>query len=82
MYSVEVALSTDSSSGKVNAIIAPRACADAAGNLLQRSNLSSSVIRFGESFFSNSKNLTFQFVSMMLIFVLADPGGFLYETQI
>jgi len=46
MYSVEVALSTDSSSGKVNAVIAPRACADAAGNLLQRSNLSSSVIRF------------------------------------
>lgn len=46
MYSVEVALSTDTASGKVNAVMARGACVDAAGNRLERTNQSSSVIRF------------------------------------
>ncbi|KAG0558527.1 hypothetical protein KC19_10G034900 [Ceratodon purpureus] len=45
-YSVVVALSTEAPSGKIIAVIAEGACADAAGNLLQRTNWSSSVIRF------------------------------------
>lgn len=46
-YSVVVALSTGAPRGKINAVVAEGACADAAGNLLQRTNRSSSVIRFG-----------------------------------
>jgi len=66
MYSVVVALSTDSLSGKINAVIARSACADAAGNRLQRTNQSSSVIRFGESPFSYSKVFTFQLGNLKL----------------
>jgi hypothetical protein len=46
-YSLDVALSTAVSTGKVEAVIARSSCTDAAGNRLQRTNQSSAVIRFG-----------------------------------
>jgi hypothetical protein len=46
-YSVVVALSAEAARGRIHAVVAEGACADAAGNRLQRTNLSSCVIRFG-----------------------------------
>jgi hypothetical protein len=49
IYSVVVMLSTQVPSGKVTVVMARRPCADAAGNLFERTANSSFVIRFGTS---------------------------------
>ena len=47
-YSLDVALNTTATpTGKVTAVVASDACADAAGNTLQRTNQSSFLVRFG-----------------------------------
>uniref|UniRef100_A0A7I4EM59 Bacterial Ig-like domain-containing protein n=1 Tax=Physcomitrium patens TaxID=3218 RepID=A0A7I4EM59_PHYPA len=45
-YSVVVALPTTIRSGKIQAVIGRNSCTDAAGNVLRRTNVSSSIIRF------------------------------------
>lgn len=53
-YSLDVALSTDVPTGKAKAVIARSSCVDVAGNPLQRTDRSSSVIRFGNDLPQNS----------------------------
>ena len=47
-YSIQVALSTQSPTGKVTITTAKKFCSDAAGNLYQRTSNSSVVIRFSK----------------------------------
>lgn len=47
VYSVVIELAPEAPRGRVNVVIAKRACADAAGNFFQRTDNSTFVIHFG-----------------------------------